>query len=389
MTRVRRSGRWWRPLLLPEVRVPLTVLATLVALTAGVAGGAARAVEERTRAEGGPSRVTLSALEGIERYDAAGSVRPLTTTALREAAGVPGVEDVVADYPATLYAEGKGTYDLASHTLPAEGELPVVAGRLPGVLGARQVVLPAEAQGTDLRPMLGRTVPFGYTRATGPGTGTSEVVRLEVVALYDPARQGDGVGGAYLAEGTAAELAAARAGKPVGAFRAQDGAAGAVVAVGHQRQVAAVTRALREAGFAASPVADRGRQLPGLFGVADLGMRAGVGVLGLTAFVLGWVRARESARAGLRRRLTGEAALTGLAAGGAGLVLGTGLSVALAGPLSGVLGLPIGLGDAVPGVGWALAAVGLPVVGLGAGVWAGGRAALRGTPRESSAAVLS
>ncbi|MGW8947741.1 FtsX-like permease family protein [Streptomyces koyangensis] len=378
------------------MRVPLAVLVTLVAVTAEVAGGAAQAVEERTRAEGGPSRVTLSALEGIERYDAAGSVRPLTTAALREAAGLPGVADVVADCPATLYAEREGTYDLASHTLPAGGELPVVAGRLPEVLGARQVVLPAEAQGTDFRPALGRTVPFGYTRATGAGTGTSEVVRLEVVALYDPAWQVDGVGGAYLAEGTAAELAAARAGKPVGAFRAQDGAAGAVVAVGHQRQVDAVTQVLQEAGFAASPVADRVRQLPGLFGVADLGMRAGVGVLGLTAFVLGWVRARESARArlesfavlrvlgggrgDLRRLLLGEAALTGLVAGGAGLALGSGVSVALVGPLSGLLGLPIGLADALPGVGWALAALVLPVVGLGAGAWAGGRTALREDP---------
>ncbi|PKR44111.1 hypothetical protein CWE27_16360 [Streptomyces sp. EAG2] len=54
MPRLRRSGRWWRPRLLPAVRVPLTVLVTPVAGTAGVAGGAARAVEERTRAEGGP-----------------------------------------------------------------------------------------------------------------------------------------------------------------------------------------------------------------------------------------------------------------------------------------------------------------------------------------------
>ncbi|WP_053042551.1 hypothetical protein [Streptomyces sp. KE1] len=382
MTRARRSGRWRRPRLLPEVRIPLTVLATLVALTAGVAGGAARAVEERTRAEGGPSRVTLSALEGIERYDAAGSVRPLTTDALREAAALPGVEGVVADYPAALYAEREGTYDLKSHTLPARGELPVVAGRLPEVLGARQVVLPAEAQGADFRAVLGRSVPFGYTRATGAGTGTSEVMRLEVVALYDPAWQADGVGGAYLAEGTAAELAAARAGKPVGEFRARDGAAGAVVAVGHQRQVAEVTRALREAGFAASPVSERVRQLPGLFGVAGLGRYAGAGVLGLSAFVLGWARARGRGREGLRLRLPGEAALTGLVAGAAGLVLGSGLSVALAGPLSGVLGLPIGLADALPGVGWAVAAVVLPVVGLGAGAWAYGLAgrSVRGGP---------
>ncbi|MFF8567880.1 ABC transporter [Streptomyces albidoflavus] len=367
-----RSGRWRRPRLLPEVRLPLTVLATLVALTAGVAGGATRAVEERTRAEGGPGRVTLSALEGIERYDAAGSVRPLTTAALREAAALPGVEEVVADYPATLHAEREGTYDLGSHTLPAGGELPLVAGRLPGVLGARQVVLPAEAQGTDFRAVLGKTVPFGYTRATGAGSGTSEVVRLEVVALYDPAWHVDGVGGAYLAEGTAAELAAARAGKPAGEFRARDGAAGAVVAVGHGREVAEVTGALREAGFAASPVTDRVRQLPGVFGVADLGRWAGAGVLGLSAFVLGRVRAREGARSGVQELPLREAALTGLVAGGGGLVLGSGLSVALAGPLSGMLGLPIGLTDALPGAGWALAAAGLPVVGLGAGAWAYG-----------------
>lgn len=370
--------------------VAMTVPAFLLVLAAGVASGAAQAIDTQVLGSGGLTRIELSSFEGED------SVRPLTTEALREAAGVPGVTGVVADYPATLYAEREGTYDLGSHTLPAGGEVPVVAGRLPGVLGARQVVLPAEAQGTDFRAVLGKTVPFGYTRATGAGTGTSEVMRLEVVALYDPAWQVDGVGGAYLAEGTAAELAAARAGKPVGEFRARDGAAGAVVSVGHQRQVAEVTRALQEAGFAASPVSDRVRQLPGLFGVADLGMRAGVGVLGLSAFVLGWVRARESARArlesfavlrvlgsgrsDLRRLLLGEAALTGVVAGGIGLVLGSGLSVALAGPLSGVLGLPIGLTDALPGAGWALAAVGLPVVGLGAGVWAGGRAALRQDP---------
>ncbi|MEY6568123.1 hypothetical protein AB8B12_24955, partial [Streptomyces sp. PGLac3x] len=104
--------------------------------------------------------------------------------------------------------------------------------------------------------------------------------------------------------------------------------------------------------------------------------------LGLSAFVLGRVRAREGARSGVQELPLREAALTGLVAGGGGLVLGSGLSVALAGPLSGVLDLPIGLTDALPGAGWALAAVGLPVVGLGAGAWAyvlaGG--AVRGGP---------
>ncbi|OWA06764.1 hypothetical protein B9W68_20240 [Streptomyces sp. CS227] len=101
-------------------------------------------------------------------------------------------------------------------------------------------------------------------------------------------------------------------------------------------------------------------------------------MLGLSALVLGWARARDRGREGPRLRLPGEAALTGLVAGGAGRVLGSGLSVALAGPLSGVLGPPIGLADALPGAGWALAAV----VALGAGSWAYGLAgrSVRGGP---------
>lgn len=127
-------------------------------------------------------------------------------------------------------------------------------------------------------------------------------------------------------------------------------------------------------------MSERVRQLPGLFGVAGLGRYAGAGVLGLSAFVLGWARAPGRGRE--RLRLPGEAALTGMVAGGAGLVLGSGLSVALAGPLSGVLGLPIGLVDTLPGVGWALATVVLPVVGLGAGARAYGLAgrSVRGGP---------
>ncbi|CAL9492462.1 FtsX-like permease family protein [Streptomyces sp. enrichment culture] len=381
----RRDGRSLR-----RVVPALTVVAALLTLAAGVAGGASDAVERDVLGSGGLTQIELSSFED----DA--SVRPLTTAALREAGDVAGVRQVVADYPAALYAEEEGTYDLTSRTLTPGDDVPVTAGTVPAVLGPRDVVLPARAQGTDFGPLLGRTVAFGHTRATGDGSGTTAVIRLRVAALYDPAWQVDGPDVAYLSEDTAALLAAARAGLDVDAYRAKEGARSAVVVAEHQDRVAAVAAALRAEGFSASPVSDRVRRLPGLFGVADLAVRAGVLVLALAALGLGAVRAADSARARLgqfavlrilgtgrpelRRILLGEALLSGGVAGVAGAFAGTALSVALAGPLSGVLGLPISVADALPGPLWAGAALMLPAVGLAAGTLLGSREVLRRDP---------
>lgn len=382
---------WWRDGRSLRRSLPtLALLTAAVGLCAGVAGGAAGAVERDVLRSGGLTQIELSSFEG----DA--SVRPLTTPALREAARVPGVERVVADHPAALYAAEDGTYDLGSRTLTPADDLPVVAGRIPGALGAGDVVLPARAQGTDFRPLLGRTVAFGHTRAIGVSSGTTDVVRLRVVALYDPSWQSDGRDVAYLAEPTAARLAAARAGQETEAFRDREGAESAVVVVAHQSRVAAVTRALQERGFAAAPVSDRVRRLPGLFGFAALGMRFGVPALVVAAAVLGAVRAADSARARLgqfavlrvlgvgrgevRRILLGEALLSGGAAGVAGAGAGVLCSVSAAGPLSGVLGLPIALTDALPGPYEALALLLLPATGLAVGVLLGSREVLRRDP---------
>jgi len=257
-------------------------------------------------------------------------------------------------------------------------------------------VLPAAAQGTDFTPLLGRSVAFGYTRATGAASGTSAVIKLRIVALYDPSWQADGPGVAYLSQDTAALLAAARAGRPPGAFQNREGAQSAVVVVEHQRQVAAVTKSLQDKGFSASAVSDRVRNLPGLFGAADLAMRVGVLVLALGALVLGAVRAGDSARARigqfavlrilgsgrpeLRRVLLGEAMLSGGVAGVVGVLAGTLLSASLAGPLSDALGLPITVMDALPGPAWAAAALLLPAAGLAVGTLFGSREVLRRDP---------
>jgi putative ABC transport system permease protein len=182
----------------------------------------------------------------------------------------------------------------------------------------------------------------------------------------------------------------------LGVFRDKEGAQSAVVVVAHQRQVADVVRSLQRDGFAAAAVSDRVRNLPGLFGAADLAMRVGVVLLALGAVWLGAVRAADSTRARigqfailrilgsgrseLRRILLGEAALSGGAAGVVGAGVGTGLSVALAGPLSATLGLPITVPDALPGPVWLASALLLPVVGLAVGTLLGSREVLRRDP---------
>ncbi|BBC34462.1 ABC transporter [Streptomyces graminofaciens] len=371
----------------------LTVLAALLTASAGVAAGAAGAVERDVLGSGGLTQIELSSFEGDE------SVRPLTTSALGKAGAVPGVRRVVADYSSALYAEEDGTYDLAARTLTPADDLPVTKGRLPpgaAELGKDEVVLPATAQGTDFASYVGRSIAFGYTKATGAESGATSVVVLRVVALYDPSWQADGPGVAYLSEETAASLAAARAGLSPNDFRDRKGAQSAVVVVGHQRQVAAVTEALQAQGFSASPVSDRVRNLPGLFGVADLAMRAGVLALAVGAVVLGAVRASDSTRARLgqfavlrilgcgrpelRRILLGEALLSGGVAAVAGVASGTVLSVALAGPLSDVLGLPITVTDALPAPIWAAAALLTPAAGLAVGALLGSRDVLRRDP---------
>ena len=368
----------------------LTVLAALLTASAGIAAGAAGAVERDVLGSGGLTQIELSSFEG----DA--SVRSLTAPALREAARVRGVRQVVADYSSVLYAEGNGTYDLTSRTLTPDDDLPVTKGEVSAPLGPDEVVLPAVAEGTDFAPLLGRSVAFGYTRATGAASGTSAVIKLRIVALYDPSWQADGPGVAYLSQDTAALLAAARAGRPPGAFQNREGAQSAVVVVEHQRQVAAVTKSLQDKGFSASAVSDRVRNLPGLFGAADLAMRVGVLVLALGALVLGAVRAGDSARARigqfavlrilgsgrpeLRRVLLGEAMLSGGVAGVVGVLAGTLLSASLAGPLSDALGLPITVMDALPGPAWAAAALLLPAAGLAVGTLFGSREVLRRDP---------
>ncbi|MFI2458087.1 FtsX-like permease family protein [Streptomyces sp. NPDC019539] len=388
------SWHTWRRdrLSLRRVLPTLAVLSGLLAATAGIAAGASRAIERDVLSTGGLTQIELSSFEGES------SVRPLTTSALAQAARIPAVRTVVPDYTASIDADGslEGAYVLSTHTLGPGDDLPLVKGRLPSPLRDGQVILPATAQGTDFRPYVGKKATFGYTKATGPDSGTNAQITLDIVAAFDPSWQADGPDAAYLTENTAALLAAARAGQTPDNYRAKTGATTATVVADHQSDVKPVTAALQKAGFLASPVSDRIRQLPGLFGAADILSRTAVAILALTALALGITRASDSTRARLasfatlrvlgtgvpelKRILLGEALLTGLAAGLTGTLLGTATSALLAWPLSDLLALPVSASDAIPGPGWITTALLLPAIGLAAGALVGIRKPLSQDP---------
>ncbi|WKX71957.1 FtsX-like permease family protein [Streptomyces sp. XD-27] len=374
----------------------LAAMTALLALCAGTAAGAAAAVERDVLTTGGLTQIELASFEGSD------SVRKLSTANLREAAKVPGVTRVSADYVSSIHtadsAEKAPTFLLQTHTLGLEDDLPMVKGELPRdrKLKPGQVILPKTSQGVDYSAYVGRTLPAAYTKATGPDSGSSAEMNLKVVGVYDPSWQADGPDAAYLAEDTAAALAAARSMQPADKYKATEGAQSAIVAVTRQNQVREVTAALQKLDFSASPVSDRVRNLPGLFGAADLVARWAVVLLAAIAVAIGAVRAKDSVRsrlgqfavlrvlgAGVRDLkgvLLGESLLTGAVAALTGAVAGVAGSALLSGQFSDLLGLPVSAADAVPGPGWLVLALLLPAAGLLAGTWLGARFALREDP---------
>ncbi|WP_260462426.1 hypothetical protein [Streptomyces sp. TRM72054] len=143
----------------------LAVLAAMLTMSAGVAAGAAGAVERDVLGSGGLTQIELSSFEG----DA--SVRSLTASALRDAGSVPGVRQVVGDYSSVLYAEEAGTYDLTSHTLTPGDNLPVSAGAIPAVLDRRRSFCPPTRKGPTSRRSSGRPSPSATPRLPGPRPG--------------------------------------------------------------------------------------------------------------------------------------------------------------------------------------------------------------------------
>ncbi|WP_267242994.1 FtsX-like permease family protein [Streptomyces sp. PR69] len=398
----RRPGGWsgltWRRdgNSLRRALPAVAVLSGLLAVCVGVTSGASEAVERDVLSSGGLTQIELSAPgSGGD----ASSARPLTADILDEAGKLDGVVTVVPDFAASVYAaeETGGTYVLGANGYVPGSTMPVVKGSAPkDQLADGQIIVPAKAEGTDLAPFVGKTVTFSHTVGTGPSTGTTEDIRLTVVAAYDPSWQPDGPGAAYVSPGTGLRLAAARAGQSPQQFMDEQGAQSAVVVTRHQRTVAAVTSELQNLGVSASPVSDRIGNLPGIFGAVQWLTLALAALLAAVSLLLGATRAMDSVRArlaqfavlrvlgeslaSLRSLLVGEAVRTGLAAGAIGLVAGGATAALLASPLSGALGLTIRAADTIPAPWWALAVLILPILGLAAGALVGGRRALSDDP---------
>lgn len=364
----------------------------IAALGAGVVSGATAAVERDVLSSGGLTQIDLAS------FQESASTLLLTRENLREAESVRHVRSVTADYVSSIHAgeDVEGAFVLPTHVLGPDDELPIVAGTPPERLEPGEAVVPASADGEDLRRYVGQDLSIGYIRATGPNSGKDEGGSVRVVAAYDPSWQRDHPSTAYLAEATALEFAAARAGMTAAEYAESEGAASAVVVVDHKDNVRAAASELQRKGFAASPVVDRIQQLPGVLGGVQIFARALVGVLAVVALAMGFARARDSVRArldqfgvlrilgagvgDLRMLLLAEGLLTGVLAALVGTAVGALASVAAAPGVAALLGIPLSGADAIPAGGWLLACLLLPVASLAAGALLGGRVALRRDP---------
>lgn len=368
------------------VTVVVAVLAALLCLT----DGAGRAVSRDLLESGGLTQIDVAS------FDDRASVRPLTTDALEGIARVPRVEAVEPVHGATLYAapdSGLPGFSLPARSWRPSLDVPIVEGEAER-LDADEVVLPARAQGVDFQALVGEGIEVGYTVRTGPDEGTSASTSVQVAAVYDPSYQVDGVEVAYAPNDRVARWAAAREGLDVERFQRSVGADRAVVVAEDQAAVAPVTEALQGLGFAAVPVAERIRRLPGVLrALAPLGtlvLAAAVGLAGLLGAsavrqsvaarvrelavlrVLGW-------RVGdVRRLLVAESTISGAVAGVTGTVAGVALALALTPALQALLGLPVSPGDVLRPV--VLLVPLVPLVSVTAGALLAARRTLRVDP---------
>lgn len=368
-----------------SVVVLAVLLVTASVALAALAGTVRAASHEELVADGSLGQVDLSTPVG----DA--GRRPLTTSALASVRALPGVTAVEPDYPVSV-AWGERGVLFAGHTAQAQQRREVTAGeqRTPR---DGEVAVPEVADGTDMRPYLGKDLTLTVTEQTGEGVGQAVPVTLRVVTVYRAA-PGSEPNTALLSPGDSATWAALRAGQPRETFLATTGARSALVQTASVETARTVATALRAQQFDARAVADRVDDVAGLPALIGIGSWLVAGAALLFYLLSSLSRASEASRRrlrefavlrslgwsrrGLRVLLVQESVLLSAATVVLSLVAG----LALAGLLTGQV-TSLALGRAAPlAVPWAaLLPVVLSVPAVATlGALAGARRALRADP---------
>ena len=232
-------------------------IVTILAMAAAVAGLAVSSYSGATAATLSGNRSELS------RITLFNDVSTLPFDSVRIIRGIRGVSSVtpIIRVPVGLN-ESKSSIILVG----SDGSIsaPIVAGKVPAAgLPDDGIVLPAVADGVDLRPYLGKTVSVTYTVAITADSGITKNLPVTVAALYDPDYQVDAPIAGYVRLAAAERLAAARAGTTTSVFEHTSGFDQIDVTASSVAAVPAVTRALQSHGFHAVSEIQRLQQVPG------------------------------------------------------------------------------------------------------------------------------
>jgi putative ABC transport system permease protein len=268
-------------------------------------------------------------------------------------------------------------------------------------LSGNEAVLPAQAQGMDLTPLLGTKVSIEYQQTVGVGEGRGAQDEITVVGIFDPGWQIDGADSAYVANGPLLKWASSVAAVPTGTFLDTHGYDKATVVARSSADVPRLLADLQHRGFSATSVQQQMTELPSVLRLIGLVSQALTGALVLFTLLGAWVlsgslvrqRTREIGllkAVGYRTRsvlamFLLELVIVAVVAGAVGLVLGVVGGELLNRSLARSPDLSLYLnGQPLPPVGTLLLLVSIPAVAMAMG---GLLPARRGARMEPSAAL--
>jgi putative ABC transport system permease protein len=188
----------------------IAIAVALCATAFAVSGSAERAAHDRVQ-EGSANR-TITVDRWAERADS----KPLGDAALRQLVVLPHVLSLQPRAQVSFgYKDAQVPGVLLYATTVRPALTPPVTRSLRDKLfplNEREIILPSAAQGSDLTPLLGKTITVQTTRAVANGQGTGADDSVRVVGLFDRSWQLDGPDTAYADDATVIRWAAARAG---------------------------------------------------------------------------------------------------------------------------------------------------------------------------------
>ncbi len=293
----------------------------------------------------------------------------MTAERLNQIAQLPGVSGVVIDLKASIYGDGKDTWD-ANVQVIRPWLLP--PGATTQQLAADQVIVPERIDGVAMDSHVGKTLPISYTRATGESTGEQATATVEVVGTYPAGWSGYGQEAVLGSQELVIKLYAARYGQQPSDVLERSGAGGAWVQADDAKNIDSLATELRSQGLDVTAERDRLGSLPGLLAafptlitVVGVGMSLLLGgqilqsvktSLKQRAREFGLLRMRGYGVPDIRRLVTLEI-LSGVTLGALiGVIAGMGVGFWLTATLT--------PRELMPSLGWGSAMTALPLLAL-------------------------